>query len=507
MLLFFTACSRTPRATAPVEAPDSGKALPVTAAAPPPPPAQPASDVPAAPVLHPPQNPEQLEAAYDAAWKTLSKRPADAAAQDAFERAWLDWEFQLLGEEWKERTEDAPPLRLEGCAPGASARDCIGARIGRRFDSSWYRVEVRGDAVLLLLFHARDPDDEDAKKDGNLLVVFRGTLQTPPGAPPRLTVLSRNEEKVPDTLGAVLARHATPADPKDPTTRWGLRFEPLSPEEFALVDALPDEWAALHLSDGRYWRLDESPSFFIVKEPALRMAWLSFSERDGRLVPLLRASKEGSTWRLGGYELRWQAQTSDMAMLTADNPNAEARPYLPVRQAERFKVYRWKPTPEEEREENEKAGTFKTDEGVPVPWMVGKVAARCVRGSVSQLKSGVYEVRCSCGTNCGASTYVDTNSKRTSSMHSLPLAVDPERLFIAISTDGQMPLRVVGLFDEKEWLRLRRPTEETWDISTVVEASFTGSQLHLKYLHRNGEFIEEDVDLPARPVEATSAHE
>jgi hypothetical protein len=92
-------------------------------------------------------------------------------------------------------------------------------------------------------------------------------------------------------------------------------------------------------------------------------------------------------------------------------------------------------------------------------------------------------------------------------MYSLPLAVDPERLLIATSTDGQMPLRVVGLFDEKEWLRLRRPTEETWDISTVVEASFTGNQLHLKYLDRHGAYVEEDVDLPARPAEATSAHE
>ncbi|MFP2923633.1 hypothetical protein ACLESO_00150 [Pyxidicoccus sp. 3LG] len=453
-----------------------------------------------------------MKAAFDTAWKTLSRKPGDMAARDAFAGAWLDWEFHLLDEERKEALGDTPPLKLDGCPAGTPARDCIAASIGRRFDSAWFRVEMRGDAVLVLFFHARAPGREDPEA-GNQLVVFRGTLQTHQGAAPRLALLSRNEENVSDTLGAALGRGARVPDPKDPTTRWGIRFEPLGPQEYALIDALPDEWVALREAEGRYWRYRESPAhgarFFIVKEPGLRMAWLSFIERDGHLEALTQVSKEGNTYRFGGHELRWPARSSNLGLLTDDYPEAPDEPYIPVRYAKEYEVFIPKPTPEQVREENEKAGTYETENGQPVPEMVGRVMARlCARGYIEHLKSGLYEVRCSCGTSCGASTFVDVNSGRTSSLFSIPLAVDPEGMRVAISTDGRMPLRIVGMFDEKEWLRLRRPTEETADISGVMEASFNGNRLNLRYLDRRGEWAEEeDVDLPDRPVEAPRAHE
>lgn len=501
VLLLFAACSRPARVNTAVAPQDSGSEAPALATTP----AQ-------APVTAP-VAPDQLEAAFDATWKALSRTPEDAAARDAFARAWLDWEFHLLGEERQAPAEDAPPLRLDGCAAEASARDCLLTRIGRRFDSSWYRVETRGDAVLLLFFHARGRYDDT--ETGNELVVFRGTLQTKQGAPPQLTLLSRNEVKVSDLLGATLGGSATPADPKDPATRWGIRFQPLGPQEFALVDALPDEWLALRRDGGRHWRYKESPAhgarLFIVKEPGLRMAWLSFQHRDGQLKPIPRVSKEESTYQLGDYSLRWEARSPAPGLLADGSPHTPDEPYVPVRAAEKYPFFTPPgPTPKELREQEAKAGTYKTEEGRPVPELAGRLLARLCgdRGYVAHLKAGLYEVRCSCGTSCGASTYVDVDSGRTSSMYSLPLAVDPEGMRVALSTHGQMPIRIVGLFDEKEWLRLRRPTEETSDLSGVVEASFSGNRFYLRYLERRGGFgEEEEVALPDRPVEAPRAHE
>ncbi|NPC87225.1 hypothetical protein HPC49_54740, partial [Pyxidicoccus fallax] len=276
------------------------------------------------------QYPAAVKAAFDTAWKTLSRKPGDAAAQDAFARAWLDLEFQLLGEERKEAAGDEPPLKLEGCPAGTPARDCLAASIGRRFDSSWYRVETRGDAAVVLFFHARDPDDGNPET-GNLMVGFRGTLQARQGAPLRLTLLSWSEQQVSDVLGTALGRGATPADPKDPATRWGIRFEPLEPEQYALVDALPDEWVALREEGARYWRYRESPAhgarFYIVKEPGLRMAWLSFVDRDGQLEALTQVSKKGDTYQLGGYTLRWPASSPKVGLLTDDYPDAPALPH------------------------------------------------------------------------------------------------------------------------------------------------------------------------------------
>ncbi len=117
--------------------------------------------------------------------------------------------------------------------------------------------------------------------------------------------------------------------------------------------------------------------------------------------------------------------------------------------------------PSSRGEENEKAGTYETEERRPVP----------------------------------------------SSMDSLPLAVDPEGMRVALSTNGQMPIRIVGIFDEQEWLRLHRPAEETSDIPGVVEASFSGNPFLLRYWNRRGETLAEKVDLPDRPVEASQAHE
>lgn len=94
-----------------------------------------------------------------------------------------------------------------------------------------------------------------------------------------------------------------------------------------------------------------------------------------------------------------------------------------------------------------------------------------------------------------------------SSMDSLPLAVDPEGMRVALSTNGQMPIRIVGIFDEQEWLRLHRPAEETSDIPGVVEASFSGNQFLLRYWNQHGETLDEKVDLSDRPVEASQAHE
>ncbi|QRK11610.1 hypothetical protein JQX13_16975 [Archangium violaceum] len=431
----------------------------------------------------------QLEARFEAAEKTLALRPGDAAAQDAFERAWLARELHLLREEVKDHERDEPFLELDGCA-AASARECIGSRIGRRFDSSWYRVETSGDAFLLILFHARLHYDNDTKT-GNELVVFRGRLEANKDAPLRLDLVSRSEAKVSDAVGAALGRRAAFPDPKGADTRWGVRFEPLSPEEFALMDSLPDEWVGLIFKNGKYQRLTEAPGdrarFFIIKEPKLRMAYLSRSERDGAFEAFQEVSKEGDTYRLGGYRLHWKSNASDVGFLTAETEEGEGEPYVPAKRANAYKVA-----------EPERA-SVSGDEAKGAPEVVRRLVAQC-SGSrrTEELRPGLYNVRCGCGSPCGYSTFVDVNSGRTSPTFWLPLAIDAERQRVALSTRGQQPIRIVGMFDAKEWMLIRRPLEPTGELSNLMEASFSDGQLDLSYTDRRGNAVRETVEVPLR---------
>ncbi|WNG43095.1 hypothetical protein F0U60_02530 [Archangium minus] len=432
----------------------------------------------------------QLEARFEAAEKALALRPSDAAAQDSFERAWIARELHLLREELKEHERDEPVLELDGCA-AASARECIGSRIGRRFDSAWYRVETSGDAFLLIFFHARLHYDND-RKTGNELVVFRGKLEANKDAPLRLDLVSRSEAKVSDAVGAALGRRAAFPDPKGADTRWGVRFEPLSPEEFALVDSLPDEWVGLIFNNGKYQRMTEAPGdrarFFIIKEPKLRMAYLSRSEREGAFEALPEISKEGDTYHLGRYRLRWKSNTSDVGFLATETAEGEGEPYVPAKRANAYKVA--------EPERSSVSG----NEAKGAPEVVRQVVAQC-RGTrwAEELRPGLYHVRCGCGSPCGYSTFVDVNSGRTSPTFWLPLAVDAERQRVAISTRGQLPIRIVDMFDGKEWMLIRRPLEPTGEISNLVEASFSDGQLDLSYTDRRGNSVRETVEVP--PIE------
>ncbi|WP_257457184.1 SH3 domain-containing protein [Archangium lipolyticum] len=439
--------------------------------------------------------PGDVGAWLEAARKELEQRPADTAAQDMFERASLASEFHLLDEELKKgRKGAAPPLELEGCA-GAAARDCIGSRIGRHFDSSWYRVELRGDSFLLLFFHARHRNNQD-KATGNELVVFRGKVREKKGSPLRLDVVSRTGSKVSDAMGEALGRHANIPDPKGEDTLWGIRFEPLTPKEFALVDSLPEEWVGLLLSkNGVLLRFIEAPGdrtrFFIVREAKLRMAYLAFSERDGGLVPIPSVSRKGSTYHLGRYRLRWNPE--DMAYLAHENEQGRGAPYIPAEDETDYVVM--EPSPSEEG--------YDVDEEGYVPELVQQQLAFCgpVR-SATPLKPDLYEVRCGCGSPCSYVTYVQPEQGRTSPSFWLPLAADAERLRVAISTRGQMPIRIVDMFDGKEWMTIRRPSEPTGELFGVVTASFAGGKLHLEYLDKRGDTIEEVVDLPDQPLPA-----
>ncbi len=440
-----------------------------------------------------PAEPGDPAARLEAARQALAKAPGDVATQDAFERAWLDVEFLALGEELKGPRSKAPALDFGDCA-GASARDCIGQRIGLRYDSTWTRAEVRDTAVLLLVFHARSDHDEDTES-GNELVVFRGRLVSKPGGPPKLDLVSRQASKVSDALGAALGRRAVAPDIKDGNILWGIRFEPLSPKAFSTVASLPDEWVKRFEGPNRdevfVGVAGDRGRWFIHKEPKLRMAWLSWSEREGRLEPLLDVTRKGSTWQLGRHRLRWSAESQPVGTLVRGDRTGPGETWLPARD-EISLMY----TPSRLRLEDKEPEEPWTDEELALPQAVRRHLVACTSRSARELKPGLYEARCGCGNPCGYATFVDVNGGRTSHTFWLPLGVDAEKERIAVSTETKMPIRIVGMFDEREWAVIRRPAGDATELSHIVEATFTGDQLHLKYSDRRWQDVEEVVELP-----------
>lgn len=87
----------------------------------------------------------------------------------------------------------------------------------------------------------------------------------------------------------------------------------------------------------------------------------------------------------------------------------------------------------------------------------------------------------------------------TSDTYWLPLAVDAEGERVALSTNGAMPIRIVGMFDQREWKVIRRPAGDAMELSHIVEATFDGDRLHLEYSDRRWNSVEEVVELPPAP--------
>ncbi|MCP3142968.1 hypothetical protein [Pyxidicoccus xibeiensis] len=437
--------------------------------------------------------PKDPAARLEATRQALAKQPGDAAVQDAFERAWLDVEFLALDETLKGHQGKAAPLDFGDCA-GAPAKDCIASRIGGRYDSTWTRAEVRDTAVLLLVFHGRSDHDEDTES-GNELVVFHGRQVSKPGAPLKLDVVSRKTAKVSDALGVALGRRAVTPDVKDENILWGIRFAPLSPKAFSIAASLPDEWVMRVEGPNMEEVFVGTPGnrgrWFIHKEPRLRMAWLSRSERDGRLVPLPDVTKKGSTYQLGDSRLRWDAETSSVGYLARGNTKDKGEAYLPAREEIGLMSTRSRlPSPEEAPEEPW------TDEELSWPQAVRRHLVSCTSRSARELKPGLYEARCGCGNPCGYSTFVDVKGGRTSDTFWLPLGVDAERERVAVSTEASMPIRIVGMFDGREWKVIRRPAGDALELSHIAEVTFAGDRLRLKYSDRRWQEVEEDVELP-----------
>ena len=427
-----------------------------------------------------------------------AKQPRDTADQDALERAWLDAEFLALEAELKEHESKAAPLDFGDCG-GVPAKDCIARRIGGRYDSAWTRAEVRGTAVLLLVFHARSDHEEDTES-GNELVVFHGRLVPGPGAALKLDLVSRTLSRVSDAVGTALGRRAVVPSPKDGDILWGIRFEPLDPESFALVDSLPEAWAALFSGENGDVVHEGVPGnrnrWFILKEPGLRMAWLSWSERDGRIEPLPQVTKKRNTYHLGdGNRLYWRPDSESKGYLALGAQEGRGDPYIPVARADDYPSGDSVPSktageiPEQDWSDAERA----------LPEEVRRELATCTWHEAEELKPGLYVARCGCGNPCGYSTFVDVKGGRVSSTFWLPLGVDVRGERVALSTRGSMPIRIVGMFDEREWMVIRRPAGDATELSQGAEVTFQGNRLRLKYPDRRWKDVEEVVGLPERP--------
>ncbi|NMO19616.1 hypothetical protein HPC49_12520 [Pyxidicoccus fallax] len=443
--------------------------------------------------------PEDPTGRLEATRQELAKRPYSSAAQDDLERAWLDAEFRALDEELKDLDREAAPLDFGGC-PDLSVEDCIARRIGGRYDSTWTRAEVRDTAVLLLVFHARSDHEEDTES-GNELVVFHGRLVSEPGAPVKLDLVSRKLFKVSDAVGTALGRRAVAPDLKDGDVVWGIRFEPLDPEAFALVDALPDAWVGLYSSDNGDRVHKGVPGnrdhWYILKEPELRMAWLSWSEQDGRFEPLPQVTKRWNTYHLGPHHrLYWKPKSEPKGYLARGDQEGKGNPYIPAKNVRDSPSGDPSPSQEEEGEVPEQEWS-EAERALPAE--VRGTLAACTWHKAEELKPGLYVAQCGCGNPCGYSTFVDVKGGRVSPAFWLPLGVDARGERVALSTEGKMPIRIVGMFDEQEWMVIRRPAGDATELSQGAEVTFQGNRVRLKYPDRRWDDVEEVVKLPRKP--------